>query len=73
MSDVAKAIIVFVVGVFAFGGMFVMGKYVIDMLTDNIPMHYPNVLLIITATLTVMIALSVILFGLKQATTRRRS
>lgn len=68
MSDVAKAVIIFVVGTFALGGMFVMGTYVIDTLTDNIDMHYPNVALIITATLTVMIALSIIFFGLKQAT-----
>ena len=68
MSDVAKAVIIFVVGTFALGGMFVMASYVIDTLNANIPVYYPNVVLIITATLIVMIALSVILFGLKQAT-----
>ena len=68
MSDVIKAVIVFVVGTFALGGMFVMGRYVIDTLNANLTVYYPNVALIITATLTVMIALTIIFFGLKQAT-----
>ena len=70
MTDVAKAVLIFVVGTFALGAMFVMGTYVIDTLNANITVYYPNVVLVITATLLAIIALSIIFFGLKQAITK---
>jgi len=72
MTDVAvaKAVVFFIVGTFALGAMFVMGTYVIDTLNDNITVYYPNVALVITATLLAIIALSIIFFGLKQSMTK---
>ena len=71
---IVKAILSFLLGVFAFGAMFAMGNYVIDTLEANITVYYPNVLLIINYTLSLMIAGSVILYGLKKSniTTSRR-
>ncbi len=64
---IAKSMIVFLLGVFAFGGMFMLGNYVIEALTANLPMYYPDTLAIINYTLSLMIAGSVILFGFKKA------
>ena len=64
---IAKAMITFILAVFAFGGMFMLGNYVIETLTANLPVYYPNTLAIINYTLSLMIAGSVILFGLKKA------
>ena len=62
---VTKSMIVFLLGVFAFGGMFLLGDYVIEALTENLPMYYPDTLAIINYTLSLMIAGSVILIGFK--------
>ena len=64
---IVKAMLSFILGTFAFGGMFLLGRYVIELLTDYIPVYYPDVLLIINYTLSLMIAGSVILYGLKQS------
>ena len=62
-----RPMIVFLMGVFAFGGMFLLGGYIIDTLTDNIPVYYPDVLTIINYTFALMTAGSIIFFGLKQS------
>lgn len=64
---IVKSILIFILGIFAFGGMFLLGDYVIDTLSANITVYYLDVLLIINYTLSLMIAGSVILFGLKQS------
>jgi len=64
---VVKSMIIFLLGVFAFGGMFLLGNYVIESLTANLPVYYPNTLSIINYTLSLMIAGSVILFGFKNS------
>jgi len=70
---VVKSMIAFLLGIFAFGGMFLLGNYVIDTLAANVTVYYPTVLLIINYTLSLMIAGSVIAYGLKKSsiTTRR--
>ena len=64
---IVKSILKFILGAFVFGGMFLLASYVISTLTTNITVYYPNVLLIINYTLSLMIAGSIILYGLKQS------
>lgn len=67
MDIPVRPMIIFLLGVFAFGGMFLLGGFVIDTLTANVPVYYPGVLAIINYTFSLMIAGSVVLWGLKQS------